>query len=256
MKKLAIISIMLTMILTLEGCSDGGSYDSMSKDELINEIGLLTLQLQEKDSTIETLQSALGISNNSGDVSPGISSMNDGSGNLTFNTYDSKMIFPDTFEFPNSEELIADPKVSLSGILDITPNSNWLTRVGGTSIELEHSTGISGLIKVGQLYTNDYYSSGDIQVNVLKPWFDQVTNASVSYQEIFVDNTVWGSQANTSIFIDEEPAQLKCGMFYIGDYSVTYIFTYRSDVKDANKDEVITNLINSMKIVGLKVSVK
>lgn len=258
MRKSTLVIFTIILALLATGCSNesSGTYDKMSKSELISKINELNTDIALKENEVKKFKTMMGLSDGDNYGTPGVSIMNDGSGNLNFTTYDSKMIFPETFKFPGALEMSANPKISLSGVLELTPNQNWLSRIGGNCVELEHSSGISGIIKVGSQVGNDYISPDDLKVKVIGPWFEQVTNATVSYQDIFLDDKAWGAQADTSIYIDNEEAQLKCGMFYIGSYSVTYVFTYRSSERDSNKDEVINNIINSMKLTNLKVSVK
>ena len=147
----------------------------------------------------------------------------------------------------------------MSGV-SIEAGSNWIVKAGTASLDLEHSSGISGTIKVGRqsfLYTDE-----SLKNDVLGPWFRGLPPSTVTYTTININGSnAYGCQAVTPTLIDSENAYLRCGMFAnSADASgkgkcVTYIFVYRGD-KDPSKDEAIMNLLNSIKIDGASVLVE
>lgn len=254
-KGIVLSAIVGTTALSLVGCGgEDKSYEDMSKDELISEI----YSLEDKNSALFSenakYKNMLEVLDSSGSTAPSISAMNDGSGNLTFNTYDSKMIFPSTFVYPETTEISANTKIVLSDNFSVSPSNGWITKLNGASLELEHANGVSGLIKVGHVDNVYENVTTTFKDEVMKPWFSAITKENVIYSDIFVNNRMWGTQAKTPIYIDGEDAYLKAGMYAVGNYSVQYVFVYRGS-NDAAKDEIIDTLLNSMTLLGLEVSI-
>lgn len=252
-KYMGALAVSLLSLSMLTGCGDKDlEYEDMNKDQLLEEV--YALEAKNQSLFVENAQyrSLLTVLDSSGSTAPAISTMNDGSGKLTFNTYDSKMIFPSTFVYPESKEISANTKIVLADNFSVSPSNGWITKLNGASLELEHSNGVSGLIKIGSI--DDVYLMDKFEDEVMKPWFDQVTNETVVYSDIFVNKRKWGTQAKVPINIDGEKAYLKAGMYGIGDYSVQYVFVYRG-ANDPAKDEIIDSLLNSMVLLGLDVSI-
>lgn len=250
--KLMILTIIGAILITGCGKSEDKEYEDMSKDELITEI----YDLESRNSKLFTenanYKKLISSIDSSGSTLPAISTMNDGSGNLTFNTYDSKMIFPSTWQYPGSKEISANTRIVLAEHFSVAPSNGWITKLSGASLELEHTNGVSGLIKVGQI--EDMYDTKLMKDEVVAPWFSSFSKETVIYTDIFVDNRMRGVQAKTPIYIDGEEAYLKAGIFGLGEYSVQYVFVYRG-INDASKDEVIDAILNSMTLLNLDVSI-
>lgn len=249
-----VLTITLIIATLFTGCKkeDDESYESMSKDELISEINNL---LDERNSLLvenSKYKSTLNSIDSFKSSAPAISAMKDGSGNLTFTTYDSTMIFPSSFAYPETCEISGNSSISIVPNITIVPTDNWICKLNGATLQLEHTTGISGTVKVGQI--SKLYDKEKLQSDVMSPWFSGITSGSVMYSNIFMKGISWGTQAQTKIFIDEEPAYLKCGMIGFGNYSVIYTFVYRGE-QDQTKDESVDLLINSLNILGQDVTV-
>lgn len=181
-----------------------------------------------------------------------ISSIGDGTGKLTFNSVDSKIIFPESFKYPASQQTSASGSIDIVQNVSVTPGQNWICKLNGASLELEHSTGISGVIKVGTI--TDLYNQASLQDEVLAPWLSKLPKETIKYENIFVNGIAAGCQATTPTMIDSENSFLRCGMLGFGSYSITYVFVYRS-LQDATKDESILNVLKSIYIAGNQVSI-
>lgn len=249
---LALVGLITALAITGCGDNEDKEYKDMSKEELIEVIGELESKNSKLFSDNANYKKTLEVLSSTGSTSPSISVMSDGSGNLTFNTYDSKMIFPSTFVYPDTTEISANTSIVLSDNFSVSPSSGWITKLNGASLELEHSNGVSGLIKVGQI--KKLYDANKIKEDAVMPWFEGITKETVVYSDIFVNKRMWGTQAKTPIYIDGEKAYLKAGMFGLGNYSVQYVFVYRGE-NDASKDEIVDAVLNSMKLLGLEVSI-
>lgn len=248
-KKLVSIILVLSMItLTLVGCGAKEGLEGMSKDELITAYQTLSssyMQLQNEKNEIEQLYKSLNTAN---DPAPAIGYVGDATGAITFNSRDAKIIFPSTFQYPGSQQIKADNNVKLADGVFVSPGSNWVIKLNGTTLELEHSNGISGIIKFGAV--TNAYGIAQLKTDALEPWFSGVTSSQkIAYYDIFTSNsaTAVGEEARLQILIDSEDAFLICGMAAVEGKTITYVFTYRSQ-EDIGKNESILNVINTIQI--------
>lgn len=243
-----LVSCLLATLITGCGLGDGSDISSMSKSQLRQAYTDLSTQYNDLANQYDELNIKYTGLQSEDDTTPVISATGDGSGSrLTFNSVDSKIIFPSTFEYPGAVQAASSGKVSIIDGIECTPGSNWICKLNGSSLELESTAGISGTIKVGsQSYL---YTADELKSDVIKPWFDGLPQGTLTYNSVFVAQQAMGIQASTPTTIDSENAYLRCGMVGYGDKCLTYIFVYRGD-QDASKDESITNLLNSVTIDG------
>lgn len=249
-----ILSILLIaiMLFTVVGCGKKEGLDAYSKEEIIEAYTALNkknTELQTKLTEMESLYNSLNI-----DSQPiaAIGYTGDGTGRLTFNSRDSMIVFPSTFQYPGAQQVKSNGSISITEGVFVSPGTNWVNKVNGTTLELEHSNGISGTIKVGQVTTA--FGADKLRDEVLKPWFESAGIADkVVYTNIFTDSsqTAVGVDASVGILIDSEDAYLRCGMACVNGKTVTYVFVYRSQ-QDLHKDESITNTVNNIQIGNSK----
>lgn len=250
------ISLGLVTILsvgTLAGC--GGSDDPLSeysKAEVIQMYRDLEYEKNDLQIQIDEMNNVMAALDEGQAPTAAISSTGDGTG-MTFNSYDAKIIFPSSFQYPGSQQVSASGSINIINNISITPGSNWVCKLNGSTLELEHTSNISGTIKVGSV--TELYNKDMLQGDVLAPWLEQLPQGGIVYNNIFLNDTMWGVQATTPTTIDSEDAFLRVGMLAFGDYSVVYVFVYRG-LQDVNKDESIKSLLNSMVILGQNFSVE
>lgn len=254
-KLLSLLLTVIVLVASLSGC--GGSkeekFKGKSKDELIQmykDLENSYTSLNTDYSDLYTLYNGIQSENS---PTPAIGITGDGTGRFTFNSVDSKIIFPTSFQYPDSTQTTANGKVNIVENITIQPGTNWIMKLNGTTLELEHTSGISGTVKIGnQQYI---YSAEELQTQVLSQWFVGLPPSNITYSNISVGGSAYGSQAVTPTIIDSEDAYLRCGMLADGGYSITYVFVYRGN-KDINKDESITTLLNSIQINGAEIIVE
>ncbi len=261
MKK-KIISLLLIITVTsmsiLTGCgkqetgNEEKALEDMDKDEIIVEYNTLKDKYYNAILENESLNDMLKKLDTEANNGPSVAVMSDGSGNLSLNTYTSKMIFPNEFAYPKATEIAANSKIDIVQSVSISPNDNWITKIKAASVEMEHTTGVEGIVKLG--YTEELYKKENLKAEVIEPWFKGISNNTVVYSNIFLDGVMWGTQASAEIFINEEQAQLVCGMLGFSNTSLVYIFVYRG-AKDANKDEAIKSILNTISMYGHKLTV-
>jgi len=261
------VSLLVAMIVStfiLTGCADNTSdSDERFNGKSREDIKQLYLGLADEYTKLynqyNDLQAVYGGIQSESIPSAAIGVAGDGSGRFTFYSVDSKIIFPSTFEYPGSTQNPSDGSVSIVNGVSIEPGSNWVLKTGTATLELEHTSGISGTIKVGR--QSFLYSAESLQNDVLAPWFKGLPPSDVTYSTINVNGAnAYGCQATTPTLIDSESAYLRCGMLgnSVGEGEgkcITYIFVYRGS-KDPTKDEAIANLLNTIKIDGATVLVE
>lgn len=248
--RLAAIMCATTLCIACTGCgnhSENPLYDGKSWDELVTMNEQSQQMYNELSKSYDDLSALFNGISNENSPTAAISVAGDGTNRLTFNSNDSRIIFPSSFEYPASEQATSTGSVSIIENATVTPGSNWISKLNGSTLEIEHTSGISGTIKVGM--QKSIYTAEELKVDVLTPWFEGLPLSEVNYSEIAVDTVKSGCQATTPTLIDSEDAFLRCGMFAFKDLCVTYVFVYRGN-QDATKDESITSLLNTFKLYG------
>lgn len=254
--KRKVICILLTSMLALTACGNSSSdpLDGMNRAQLREAYMALQNNYTSLANQYESLNTMYQALSSDELATSAVSSVGDGTtGEMTFNSADSKIIFPSSFQYPGSEAIQANGKIDIVNNVSVAPGSNWITKLNGSTLELQHSSGISATIKVSGV--TESYDKNLLQSEVLQQWFINVPQSQVKYTNIFIDSNMFGVQATTPTMIDSENAFLRCGMLSYGDYAITYVFVYRGE-QDVTKDESIVNLINSMTVTGNKISVE
>lgn len=262
--KAGVIAVLLSlMACTMTACKEDTSDPDPNFDGKTRiEIEQMYYELQSAaDNMWEDLQSYQAqaeaqAAEDGGEPKAIIGSSGDGSGRLSFYSNDSKIVFPSSFAYPESLSVPSDGGVYIVSDTYVIPDSNWNMKYMPTGgLQLEHSSGISVTIKVGQ--TNAMPTDDELRAQILEPWFNGIPEANPTFSQITVggDNT-YGCQAITKTVIDSEDAVLRCGMFASPSKArsemgkcVTYVAVYRGK-KDDNKEEILRSLLNSLNVSG------
>lgn len=248
-KKNIIACILLNsiLVLTLSGCGKNESeLSKMSKSELIEQCETLEELYNELDMQYSNLKANMDEYEQDGEFVEAITTTGDGTGRFTFNSNDSKIIFPSSFTYPGSTAIVPDGKIDITSTVSVKPASTWITKINGASLELESTdSSISGTIKVNGIEEN--LDSNTLKTDVLSPWFESIANKKVVYTDIFIKGNTLGEQAEVPILINSENAYLICGMASYDSEALTYVFVYRGD-EDSNKNLIIKELLNTIKI--------
>lgn len=254
----ALFSALVMSASTLTACGEKHiSNDPVCNGKTWEEVVALYQQtntnLANALSENERLKSELNAYTNNADGNKAaITVTGDGTNRMTFNSNDSKIIFPSSFEFPGSTKAPSNGSISIVENVEIAPGTNWTQRSSGATLDLEHTSGISGTIKIGKLSTiTGYYNFNTLKADIIEPWAAGLPlSTGVNYSEITdsATNSI-GCAASTPTLIDSENAMLKFGMLSVQDLTVVYVFVYRG-TQDVSKDESIANLLNSISIYG------
>lgn len=239
---------MVGLLVILTGCnSEKDPLSKLSKNELIAMINESETDLAKNETRIIELETLLkGIQQQDGPTAA-ISSFSDGTGRLTFNSIDGKIVFPKPFEYPASTQAPNTSAVNITNIMKVVPTGNWIMKLGGTSLELEHPSGVYGIFQAGNI--NTLYAREKLQDDVFAKFFSEFPPDTIKYSKLFADNNWVGLQADTETFINEKKSTLRCGMLAVGNTSLTYMFIYSGE-RDVTKDEVILSLLKTMQLGG------
>ncbi len=257
-KILSAITVTTLSVTMLVGCgaSDPNNVNTWSKKELVANYTALSQSYAELSAKNNDLNVALQALSNEGKVTAAISMVGDGeNARMSFNSNDSKIIFPVEFVYPKSQEIAPDGKINITSNVSIKPASTWISRINGSALEVQQtSTKISGMIKINQ--ATEIIPVEQMEEQVFQPWFDNTPfNVGVKYTNIFMGQAATGKQAENAILIDSENAYLICGMATSGGYTITYVFVYRGS-EDATKTEAVKTLLNTIEVAGTKLTVQ
>lgn len=245
-------------IAALTGCSGGNSdeapfYRDKTRQELIDLCDEYTNNIADLQNQYDELYKLYNGIQSENKPSEAIGITGDGTGRFTFNSVDHKIIFPEELTYPGSVTITANGDVNIVQNVSISAGSNWVLKTGTASIELEHISGISGTIKAGAQYF--MYTAEELRDNTIKPWFEKLPMSSITYSNISIAGQPLGCQAVSPTIIDGESAMIRVGLIAHGNNSLTYTFVYRGE-QDASKDEIITQMLNTMMIDGLSVLIE
>ena len=252
-KALSTLLVML-LILTVTGCNTNKDpLSKLGKAELIKMANEQSAELTDKDVRVEELETLLrGIQEEDGPTAA-ISTIDDGTGRLTFNSIDGKIIFAVPFEYPGSTQAPNTSSVNITSTINVAPTNNWITVLKGTALELEHTNGISGIIKAG--YIKEIYDREKMQADVMSKFFAGFPPEKIVYSKLFLNDQWWGMEAKLPTTIESEPAYLRCGTLGLGDQCFTYMFVYKGK-QDPAKDETIVSLLKTMKMLGQSLKIE
>lgn len=246
------IAIGLLVSLSISGCSKD-PFAKLSKGELVRLANQNTATIEDNEVRIDELETLLrGIQEEDGPTAS-ISTIDDGTGRLTFNSIDGKIVFPTPFEYPGSTQAANTSSINITKTISVAPTKNWTAVLNGTTLELNHTNGVTGLIKAGAI--NEMYDRDQMQTEIMGKFFEGFPPEKITYSKLFLDDQCWGIEAKLATTIDSQPSYLRCGMLGLGEESFVYMFVYEGD-KDAGKDETITSLLKTMTMLGQSLRVE
>lgn len=257
-KILALLLASITLI-SLAGCSNEDEDPLMSESKetlvaMINEGNTRETEYLTRITELETLLK--GVQGEEVQTS-GIEVMGDGTGRETFISTDGQITFPVEFNYPGATQATNEETcVNINEAFSVKPTSNWTVKVDGASIELYHTSGISGKITAGKRDREVQKTTvGDLKTYMSDTFFSELPPESIKYSTIFINGTEFGWDASSHTFIDSEDAMLRCGLIGYSDQSLQYFFVYRGE-DDSAKNEVILSLLQTIKAWNDYISIK
>lgn len=250
-RRIAIALLSVALIgttISLSGC--GGEENELmkySKEDLVLMVENQKGELENSNNRILELEGMLKGLQIEDTKTPAISTFGDGTGRLTFNSINDKIVFPVPFQYPNATQAPNSAFIGISGSVSVKPANNWLMKLDGTTLNLNHTSGIEGRITVSNITEGIVIT--ELQTEVFTPFFKDFPPETINYSKTFLDADWCGMQADTGTTINKEPAIIKCGMLANGSTQITYMFLYNGE-RDSAKDEMITSLLNTMSVDG------
>ena len=259
MKSKRILATLLAVVsmLSLAGCKkEDPNQDPLmaeSKETLVamineasvNEVAYLE-KIQELEDRIRGQVSSSSTTSGIGEIAAGIE--------LTFNTIDGKIVFPNEFNYPGSTQAPNTSSLSVSEAVKLKPTSNWTIKITGSKVELSHSSGISGIMTVGYLDREAQRQQVDLQQHLMDNFFAELPPNEIQFSSLHLDDVPFGVDCASPTTIDEAPAMLRCGMLGYGEISLQYFFVYTGD-RDSAKDETILSLMRTLKVWDTELSI-
>ncbi len=246
MKKILELGMILVLMITMVAC---GKDTGPTKEDLQRENSAMLSLLKENEDKIKSLEDTLKAL--SGEVNTAIGYMDGGAGKQSFYTINDKVIFPVPFEYKGTTQAPNTAGLSITQNVVVSPSNNWLIKINGTTGEFYHPSNITGVIRVGNI--QQAIHADKVQEEVFKPFIDSIPHGNVVYGKLFLDSNCWGNHATIITTVNEKNAVLKAGALGIGNISITYMFYYDGD-RDSTKDELIDNLVKTMKVNSQQLS--
>ena len=254
MKKVLVVSLVLVMSLSLVAC--GNSDDPLSKyskQDLIRYAHSIESDVDKLNDMVDDLNQKLVGVYGEDERLAAITEFSDGTGRKTLHSVDGKVELPATFSYPNSHQGYSTALIQLGNGMTIRPSSNWEVQLNGSEITLHHAVeDINGLIVVGGIDTSKELVKAEELKDVIAKFFEEMPPVTVSYSRIYYDTNWCGEDAKASTFIDEDEAQIRCGMLRYGELSIIYMFEYKG-TQNSSKDELVLNTLQSLSVSGVNI---
>lgn len=238
-RKAIAISTVTALMLSLTGC-EGPSKSELQEEnqQLISTIMLLEREIDDLQTTLKGLSKEYS-------VKTAINRVGTKGTKESFNKINDNIVFPVELTYPNSTQAPNNSKFQLANNVSIVPSNNWMLISDGTSVDLNHTSGISGNFKVVRI-------NKTLKPEELNQPLDDFLKAFPSeskhyYEHIFIENYPIGIYANVETLIEEKPANIKAGLIGSANTGVLFVFCYEGE-SDATKNELVSNLIKSLQI--------
>lgn len=237
MKKLIFTSL-LALSLGLVGCSNSPSKSDLESEltRAYNEISSLNQEILGLENTINVLSGGTDGAISSIDIT----SVNSG----VLSSLNGIVLFPTELAYPGVVQAGNESSVNLSNTISITPSSNWLMTLGGTTSTYIHQSGVKGTITLGQ--ADDMLKVWELEEQALQPFIDSLNTISTTTGRIFLSSVEKGVTAKISTIIDSTPYVVKTGTLGHNGNILTFMFYYEGD-ENATKDENIISLLRTIR---------
>ncbi|MEM4385419.1 MAG: hypothetical protein QXD03_02590 [Candidatus Anstonellales archaeon] len=242
-----VLGVIICLTIVFSGCGKKEDLYKLSKDELVKKVENQKVEIETYTARIKELEELLAGVTEEKDKIPAISDIGDGTGRLTFNSIEGKIKFKQPLQYPKSTQAPKTSSIEVTEGISIEPSKNWLIKIDGNTIELNHVLGVVGVIKAGQVKIP---SSEKVIQEELSKFFKEIPPAEVVYNRLFIKDKCWGLEGKAPTRINKEKAYIRCGMFGFGKKTIVYMFVYNGDRND-EKEEAIISLLNTFKVLGM-----
>lgn len=235
-KKSLVIIMSATMVFLLSGCTQASMRKEIKGlEEQVASLKSQNEKLQvEKDGltvTEESVESSL--STVEGETVP------------SFKKIDGLIKFPNKMTVPNGTTDVNTSVVRVGSIFEFSPTSNWLIKQDGSTVEFNHPSKIWGKIQ-SVMVEEDYTDESFDMKGHVQQFFDGFPKTNISYQRIYLTESVVGMLGTAKIKVDDEDYVVTAGYMAPSEYGAIFLFAYKDDKSGVQK-ELIESLLTSGK---------
>jgi hypothetical protein len=256
-------AVCISAILTLTACG-GGKAAKATNDELKQVVLALCDDLDTANGQIDALNAKVAAFQKAqvSENTVSIKSLNDGTNRTEFITEiyaengengengesdaeetpesTPKITYLKAFEIdgltkaPNTTRIILGENVSLA------PSENWVARLSAGTVELSHSEGISGVLKIAK--TREPLKSASYD-KAFDGFFAGFPTADITYTDVFINDAPRGRMAAVSYILNGKPSEMVVlGVGNAGSVTLA-LFQYESG---GTRRELVFNLLKTI----------
>lgn len=243
-KRVAVLGLTACMVISLAGCNFG-KEEGPTKEELIADNAAYSSLIDQQVAQIAELESTIKAMTGSEGPTTAISAVGDGSDKLGFNSMAGKLLFPVAFEYPGAQQAPVASKIQIDAGTYLSPSSNWVVNINGTTSEYSHSFGINGIVKVAAL--TERKSNEDIKTEMIDPFIAAIPTTSSTSTKIFFNDSELGVMYTLGTTVDNQEGILKLAVFATSSRAITFCFFYPG-ASDTTKNELVDSMIKSLQL--------
>lgn len=170
---------------------------------------------------------------------------------------EDKFVFPTALKIENTTEDYNNTAIRLGSEFEITPSNNWITKVDGVQLKLNHPLGIIGTVKALNTEDFDLYESGQDYKTLSASFVKGIPTSTIKYSNIYMDGDVAGALSTADVKMESEGNQSKLvtGLVHYADNALTFAFLL--DSKDlTSAQEMVHLLLSSIAYSDSKVTIE
>ncbi len=162
-------------------------------------------------------------------------------GAVEFTKLNDKLVMPNTLRLPKSSEDVSNSNMMVGSRFRFVPSNNWVARMRGSLLELNHPAKIWGSIKAAAV--RDRLAEATLQ-SLLRDFFVGFPATVINYRRVFMEDALAGMVASAPITVDGKAHVLIVGIIQRGEQAVMLLFTYEEDNSGVQR-ELVDSLIRS-----------
>lgn len=231
-KKIAVFCLTLTLLLPLTGCAWFDQADQIK--DLEGEVEsyekqITLLKQQVNDTTVK-------------EIIPETSLQAvEGSTQLQFMFIADRIVFPNKLQLPDSSDDISNSNIMVGSKFRFVPSDNWLSKMRGSQLDLNHPAKIWGSIK--GVILKEKITEANMQP-LLQQFFIGFPSTTITYRKVFIEDAVAGMLASAPITVEGKDFVVTVGFAQRAENAVLFLFTHEDDKSGVQK-ELIDLLLRS-----------
>lgn len=170
----------------------------------------------------------------------------EGSNTYAFETIEGKIKFPNKLTIDETQNDANTSYIQVGSTFKYKPSDNWVVRMKGSTMELNHSARIWGNIK-SVTYDGERLDEAVMKAK-LQGFFNKFPKTTIEYRKIYMEENVVGMLAKANITVDKKPHVVNVGFLTRGETGQLYLFDYEDDQSGVQQE--LVNLLISSGYVG------